>query len=201
MSPFALGTHLITIQRPTSFVLDSRSPASSMAVSRQPASACRVMVKLTGTPTGTVTVAGTVAGVADAEVLTWTGAAGARVTTKAFSALTGFTSSLSGGAAVQAQAVGAGGQPDANVLTSVLSGLPASVIRRNQPGWRAFDPGHEQEGDALVKLPYLDTYTPLVGDLVSTSVDAFEAISVELRGGDLRPSEWIVFLKLRKGRT
>lgn len=199
---YALATSLITVQRTTSFVLDSRTPASSMSPDRQPASASAIMVRVTGPGTGTATVTGTVGGVSDSETLTWTGTAGSRVTVKRFSAVSAITSSLSGATAIQAQAVGAGGQPEANALTAVRTGTPASVIQKNAPGWRAYAPGHEVEADAVVKVPYEEVWAPAVGDLIVVDgTQTYEAVSVEVRGGGLRPSEWIVVVKRREGRT
>ena len=202
MTPFALATTLITIRRATSYVLDSVAVASSLTPNRQPSSASRILVYASGSPTGTVTLTGTVGGVTDTEVLTWTGAAGARVTVKTFSAVSGLTSTLTGGSTIYGQAVGAGGQPEANKLVDVLSGYPASLIQKNQPGWKGLAAGHEETADAVAKLAYLDVYTPVEGDLLTTDTgDTYEVKSAHLRGGALRPSEWILVLQKRQGRV
>lgn len=201
MNPFALATTLITLQRATSYVLDSVAFAASLTPSRQPASASRLLLHATGSPSGNVTITGTVGGVSDTEVLSWSGSAGTRVSVKPFSAVTGFTSTVTGGTALYAQAVGAGGQPDANRLTTITTGYPASVIQKNQPGWRGLAPGHEPEGDAVAKVPYAETFTPTRGDLLTTDQsETYEVVSVELRGGGLRPADWIVMLQRRQGR-
>ncbi len=199
---YTLATSLITVQRATSLILDSRAPASSLTPDRQPAVASRVLVKVTGPGSGTVPITGTVAGVTDTEVLTWTGTAGSRVSVKTFSAVSGFTSTLTGATAIQAQAVGAGGQPDANALTAIRSSTPASVILKNQPGWRGLAPGHELTADAVVKVGYEEVWAPQRGDLIVVDgTQTYEAISVEVRGGALRPREWIVVVQRREGRV
>lgn len=202
MNPFALATTLITLKRATSYVLDSVTISASLSPSRQPSSASRLLVHASGSPTGNVTVTGTVSGVTDTEVLSWSGTAGGRVTVKTFSAVTSFTSSLTGGTSIYAQAVGAGGQPEANKLTDILSGFPASLIQKNQPGWKGLAAGHEETADAVAKLAYLDIYTPAEGDLLTTDTsETYEVKSVHLRGGALRPGEWILVLQKRQGRV
>lgn len=202
MNPFALATTLITLRRATSYVLDSVTISASLSPSRQPSSASRLLVHASGSPTGNVTVTGTVSGVTDTEVLSWSGTAGGRVTVKTFSAVTSFTSSLTGGTSIYAQAVGAGGQPEANKLTDILAGFPASLIQKNQPGWKGLAAGHEETADAVAKLAYLDIYTPAEGDLFTTDTsETYEVKSVHLRGGALRPGEWILVLQKRQGRV
>lgn len=202
MNPFALATTLITLKRATSYVLDSVTISASLSPSRQPSSASRLLVHASGSPTGNVTVTGTVSGVTDTEVLSWSGTAGGRVTVKTFSAVTSFTSSLTGGTSIYAQAVGAGGQPEANKLTDILAGFPASLIQKNQPGWKGLAAGHEETADAVAKLAYLDIYTPAEGDLFTTDTsETYEVKSVHLRGGALRPGEWILVLQKRQGRV
>lgn len=198
---FALATTLITIQRPTSYVRDSASISASMTADRQPAIPSRLLLHAAGSPSGSVVVAGTVAGVSDTETLSWSGSAGARVTVKTFSAVTGFTSTLSGGTALYALAVGAGGQPEVNKLTTITTGFPASLIQRNQPGWKALAPGHEPSADAVLKVAYQEAFTPKIGDIVTDGTDTYETIFVDLRGGRLRPAEWIVILQRRQGRV
>lgn len=202
MSPFALATSLITLKRATSNVLDSVTIAASLTPDRQPSSASRILIHASGSPTGNVTVTGTVNGASDTEVLSWTGTAGARVTIKTFSAVTSLTSTLTGGTTIYAQAVGAGGQPEANKLTDILSNFPAPLIQKNQPGWKGLAAGHEETADVVAKLAYLDTYTPLAGDLLTTDgSETYEVKSAHLRGGGLRPSVWILILQKRQGRV
>lgn len=202
MNPFALATTLITLKRATSYVLDSVTISANLSPSRQPSSASRLLVHASGSPTGNVTVTGTVSGVTDTEVLSWSGTAGGRVTVKTFSAVTSLTSTLTGGSSIYAQAVGAGGQPEANKLTDILSNFPASLIHKNQPGWKGLAAGHEETADAVAKLAYLDTYTPAEGDLLTTDgSETYEVKSAHLRGGALRPGEWILAIQKRQGRV
>lgn len=200
-SPYALATALITIQRPTSYVLDSVAFAASLTPDRQPASASKLLLYATGSPSGNVTITGTASGASDTEVVSWSGSAGPRVTVKSFSAVTSFTSTVTGGTNLYVQAVGAGGQPEANKLTTITTGLPVSVVQKNQPGWKGLSAGHEQTADAVAKIPYDGVLTPKAGDLVTADgTDAYEVVSVELRGGGLRPGTWIVVLQRRQGR-
>lgn len=202
MNLFALANTLITLRRATSYILDSVTPAATLTPDRQPSAASRILVHVTGSPSGNVTITGTVSGVTDTEVLSWSGSAGVRVSIKTFSAVTGFTSTLTGGTAIYAQAVGAGGQPEANKLTDLATGQPVSLVQKNQPGWKGLAAGHETTADAVCKVPYTDLYTPKVGDLITTDTsETYEVIAVHLRGGGLRPGTWIVVLQRREGRV
>lgn len=200
MTAYANANALATLYRPTASVLDARTPAGSMSVDRQPAQAAPIMVVLAGSPTGTVTVAGTVSGAADTETLTWTGAAGARVTVKSFSALSGITSALSGATSARADAVGKGGAPLTATLRTIASGIPVGVRRKNQASWAGGVAGHERQSDATCVWPYEETYELAVGDLVDVESVTFEVVRVERRGGGLRPVSWLVELRERAGR-
>lgn len=201
MNPYANALALATLYRPTASVLDSRVPAASMSADRQPAQAAPVLVALTGTPTGTVTVAGTVSGAADTETLTWTGTAGARTTVKSFSAISGFTSSLSGATAIQANATGKGGAPLAATLRTLTTGIPVGIRRKNQSGWSGTPAGHEKRTDAACVWPYEETYTIQPGDLVEADGVTYEVTRAERRGGGLKPMTWALELQERAGRV
>lgn len=202
MAIFANANTLITLKRATSYILEATTPAASMSPTRQPANASRVLLHASGSPSGSVTISGTVSGSADTEVLSWTGTAGARVSVKTFSAVSGLTSTLSGGTSIYGQAVGAGGQPDANKLSDIVVGYPVVLYQKNQPGWRGAAAGHEVEADAVVKFPYAEAFTPRVGDLLTTDTsETYEVISVHARSGGLRPSGWSLAVKRREGRT
>ena len=200
MNPYANATSLATLYRPTASVLDSRTPAASMTPDRQPATAAPVLVTLTGTSTGTVTVSGTVAGVSDSEALSWAGVAGAKVTVKSFSAITSITSSLSGATAIQANAVGKGNAP-VTTLRTLTTGIPVSIRRKNQGGWSGNPAGHEKRSDASCVWSYEETYTVQPGDLVEADGVTYEVTRVEKRGGGLRPVTWLLELQERAGRV
>lgn len=201
VNPYALANALATLYRPTASVLDSRAPAGSMTPDRQPAQAGPVLVTLTGTPTGTVTIAGTVSGVADTEALSWAGAAGGRTTVKSFSAISGITSSLSGATAIQANATGRGGAPLAATLRTLATGIPVGIKRKNQSSWSGAPAGHEKRSDAACVWPYEEGYTIQPGDLVEADGATYEVTRAEKRGGGLKPTTWALELQERAGRV
>lgn len=168
MSIRALADRLITVYRRTSLVLDSATVAASMAPTRQPAAPAMIEVVLTGgtSATGTVTVAGTVGGVASTETLTFTGPA-RKAGIKRFSALTGFTTTGLADEAVkptiEASAVGGDGSAiHASVL--VVSSWP---MRHDigRPAWPAPAQGSTEQEDAAFYMDYTATWTPREGDV------------------------------------
>ena len=162
---FALTNVLVDWRRSTALVLNSRTPAGTMAASRAPVRSSCIQVQLTGTPTGTVTVAGLVGGVADSEVLTWAGVAGARVTVKEFTTVA-FTSSLTGAVKVEASAVGMDGTPQAGTY-AIKSSWPVQLgAAGSGQRWPGQVPGHEPTSDRVCRVPYEETWAPREGDVV-----------------------------------
>ncbi len=161
---------LVNWRRSTAYVLDSRAPAGTMAASRAPVRAACVQVALTGTPTGTVTVSGLVGGVADSEVLTWTGTPGTKATIKQFTTLA-FTSSLTGAVLIEATAVGLDGAPQAGNYT-LKAGHPVQLAEPGRNRWPGQIPGHERTADRICRVQYEEVWTPREGDLVDVVTPA-----------------------------
>lgn len=197
-----LATFLTTWRRPTSYVLDERAVSGSMSVDRQPGRASCFLVRITGSPSGSLVIAGTVDGVADTETLAWAGSAGARLTAKQFTASSSLTSTVSGGTLISIEAVGPGGEPQAGVNTTIKSGLPVSVQRVGERRWPVTAPGPVTDELRDLLVPYEEIWTPAEGDLIDleTTGQTYEAQGVELVGGNLRPQHWKVRAMRREGR-
>src|SRR3990167_1555368 len=112
-----IADRAVTIRRSTAYVLDAIAAAASLTLSRQPVRAAVLRVEVAGgtTGSGTVTITGTVEGVAGtAEILTFT-ANGVKSTVKRFTAISAIaTSGLADEAAVPTvsiMAVGPDGSP------------------------------------------------------------------------------------------
>lgn len=199
MSIFALATTLVTWKRSTAYVLDSVAVAASHAPDRQPVRASCVQVKVAGAPVGTVTIAGTVDGVADTEVLTWAATAGARATMKQFTAVSAITTSLTGATTIEAQAVGTSGQPQSSTYT-VKSGHPVQLVEDSSPRWPAATPGHERTNTATCRVQYEETWAPREGDVVVAGTGETWQVAGRPRvGGELGPDHWRVRLEQREG--
>lgn len=166
----SLANVLVNWKRSTALVLDSRAPAGTMAASRNPVRASCVQVAITGTPVGTVTVAGLVAGVADTEVLTWTGTPGAKATVKQFTTAA-FTSSLTGAVKIEATAVGMDGTSQAGTYT-LKAGHPVQLSAPASNKWPGMVPGHERTSERVIRVAYEETWTPREGDIVDVVTPA-----------------------------
>lgn len=199
MSVFSMATTVVTWKRSTAYVLDSVAVAASHTPDRQPTRASCVQVKLTGSPTGTVTITGTVEGVSDSEALTWTGSAGARVTMKQFTAITTITTSLSGGTLIDAQAVGTSGQPQASTYT-LKAGHPVQLSEDHSPRWPGAMPGHERTNTSTCRVQYEETWAPRQGDVVVAGTgETWHVVGNPRVGGELGPDHWRVRLEQREG--
>ncbi len=199
-SILGMANALATWKRSTSSVLDSTTAAASHAPDRQPVRASCAQVQLGGSPSGTVTVAGTVQGAADTEVLAWTGTAGTRCTVKQFTAISGITTSLSGATTIAVEAVGPGGQPQATTYT-LKSGHPVMITEDRAPSWLGQPPGHERKRGATCRVQYEETWAPRQGDVVVLGTgETWEVVGTPRPGGDLYPEFWLVKLEQREGR-
>lgn len=191
MSIFPHATSLVTWKRSTAFVLDSTALAGSHAVDRQPAQECVVVVRVTGSPTGTVTVAGTVGGSPDTEVLTWTGSAGYRQTKKRFTALTTLTPSIAGGTNIEAKAAGADGNP-VLALYNIKTGFPVTIMDIREGRAENRREGDGEEGDRRILVQYEDVWRPRRNDRVidDRTGEVYVIGKVSPRAGTLYQSEW-----------
>lgn len=194
----ALANTTVTWKRSTALLLDSVAVASSHTPSRQPVRATCIQVKLTGTPTGTVTITGTVDGVADSEVLTWTGTAGARATVKQFTAHTSYATSLTGAVLIEATAVGPSGQPQASTY-DLKVGHPVELVE-DSGAWPGTIPGHERTNHATLRVQYEETWAPRQGDILTSATgETWQVESIPRVGGALSPDHWKCRIMQREG--
>jgi hypothetical protein len=158
----------VTLRRNTAYVLDAITAAASLALTRQPVREGLLRVTVAGgtTGSGTVTVTGTVAGVAGtSEVVTFT-ANGTKETVKRFTAISAIaTSGLADEATkatVSIQNVGPDGTPQAQAY-DVATGIPVRP-QKGSGKWGAGAPGTERDQGARWRLDDWEVWTPRVGD-------------------------------------
>lgn len=198
----AMYNTIVDWKRATAYLLDAVAPAASHAPSRQPVRASCVQVRLAGSaPAGTVTVSGTAGGVSETETLTWTGVAGVIATVKQFTSITTITTTLTGTSTIDAQAVGASGQPQ--VATYVLKGgHPVQIGKASTGSWPGGVPGHERTSGTECRVMYEETWTPRQGDvLVSTGGETWQVAGIPKSGGGMFPDHWLCALDQREGAT
>jgi hypothetical protein len=192
----SLADRTITISKRTAYLLDAVAAAASLTVDRQPprASAMRVTVAAGTTGSGTVTITGTVEGVAGtSEVLTFT-ANGVKVGSKLFTAISAVaTSGLANEAAVPTvaiEAVDRQGAPQAQDVTRAAS-VPAQ-LRRTAGRWPVPAPGSEASQSIVYVVDRSDVWTPRKGDRITDDFTAEVSIVEEAReaGGNWYGSHW-----------
>lgn len=179
----ALADRTITIYRRTAYLLEVVTAAASLAVDRQPprASAMRVTVAGGTTGSGTVTITGTVEGVAGtSEVLTFT-ANGVKVGSKLFTAISAVaTSGLANEAAIPTvaiEAVDRQGAPQAQDVVRA-SAVPAGV-KRSSGRWPVPVPGSEVSQSITYLVDRSDIWTPRKGDRIIEDANPGEESIVE----------------------
>lgn len=191
----------VTVKRSTAQVLDTVAPAASHTPDRQPVRASQIQVTLTGSaPAGTVTVSGTVNGVADTEVLSFA-AVGSKGTTKPFSPVTTIATSLTGTSTITATAIGPGGSPQVGEY-SLKTGVPMAKTDKGAQRWPVLMPGTMQEEEATFRVQYEDVWSPRQGDLfiVEGSGEVYLVHGKPKSFGNFAPDHWVVPAKLRQDR-
>jgi hypothetical protein len=168
----------VTLRRQTANVLDATTAAASLSLSRQPVREGLLRVVVTGgtTGSGTVTVTGTVGGVAGtSEVLTFTGN-GAKTTVKRFTAISAIaTSGLADEAAVATvtiQCVGADGSPQVQAY-AVATGIPVRP-KFSRPSWPGGAPGTKREQEVRFMVDDWEVWTVRPGDVLVDEENADE---------------------------
>ena len=194
MSLFANANSLVTWKRSTAFILDSVNAAASHTGDRLPARESTVQVRLQGTPTGTVTVSGTVDGTpAQTEVLTWAGATGYRITRKRFTGAITFTLSQSGATTIEAKAMGTGGDPQTVLYTVKGPGHPVTVEEVNEGLAPVRREGSQEGGTHRILVQYEDVWKPRHLDRVvdDNNGDVYEIMKVQRKPeGGLYTTHW-----------
>lgn len=179
----SLADRNITIYRRTAYLLDAVTAAASLTVDRQPprASAMRATVAGGTTGSGTVTITGTVEGVAGtAEVLTFT-ANGVKVGSKLFTAISAVaTSGLADESTkptVAIEAVDRQGAPQAQDVTRAAN-VPAQ-LKRSSGRWPVPTVGSEVSQTITYVVDRSDLWTPRKGDRVTEDANTGETSIVE----------------------
>ena len=191
-----------TIKRQTAMLLELTTVAASMTVTRQPLRAATLEVKVTGSPVGTVTLAGTVNGSADTEALTFAGTAISKTTYKKFTAITGITTSLTGGTQLSVKAVDPDGSPQ-NLYYTLKSGHPATFHVGGGGNQYQERPGQNTTNRMQSRIPYEDIWEPQNLDLFihDQTGETFEITNIERQpGGSFAPRFWKLQLTQREGR-
>ena len=179
----SLADRLITITKRTAYLLEAVAAAASLTVDRQPprASAMRVTVAAGTTGSGTVTITGTVEGVAGtSEVLTFT-ANGVKVGSKLFTAISAVaTSGLADEAAVPTvaiEAVDRQGAPQAQDVVRAAN-VPAQ-LRKSGGRWPVPTSGSEVVQSITYIVDRSDVWTARKGDRITEDANPTEASIVE----------------------
>lgn len=179
----SLADRTISIFRRTAYLLEAVAAAASLTLDRQPprASALRVVVSGGTTGSGTVTVTGTVEGVAGTtEVLTFT-ANGTKVGSKLFTAISAVaTTGLADEATkptISIEAVDRQGAPQAQDVVRAAS-VPAQ-LKRSSGRWPVPVPGSEVSQSITYIVDRSDLWTPRKGDRIIEDANTAEESIVE----------------------
>jgi len=190
MSVTGLSASRYTLKRTTPFVLDSVTAVSGgHAATRQPPVASAIQVK--ALDAGTVTVAGTVDGSSDTEVLTFTGV-GYKTTGKRYTALTTFTpAGALLGAAIEAKALGADGTPQIKLKASVATKLPGAFTP-GVPSWVRTKPTTAEKQSAMLAFDWRPDLEINRGDLLvdEQSGEIWLVQGSNLLRGRIVPHHW-----------
>ncbi len=167
----ALADRTVSISRRTAYLVDPAPAAASMTVARQPpqASCARVAVLAGTTGSGTVTITGTVAGVAgQTETLTFTGNA-TKSGTRLFTAISSVTTTGLADEAVpptvSVSAVDQGGADQAQE-EALAANLPAGM-KQSANRWPVAQQGSEVPDRWRLYLDWSDLFTLRRGDIVT----------------------------------
>jgi len=194
------GDRLWTVKRRTAVLLAATQASASMTLTNQPATPSCLSVNVQGSPaTGTVTVTGTVDGVAGVvEVVTFTGPR-KRLTAKRFSSVSSIaTAGLADepGTTVAVSAAGPDGSPQ-NIEITVASGVPG-VLKPLRNTWPSMPQGSQVMADGRIMLGYDETFTPRPGDYIVDDAlgDTFTVQGVDvIQRGVLYASGWLLDVK------
>lgn len=200
-----LATEVVTISRPTSFVLTGSVIAASRNPSSQPARSSIIEVEVYHvdglTPaSGSIEIVGSLAGSPISETLTMQIDSFAQTVARFDSidefVFTGGWLAVSPRPHARIRAIGPGGDPQAT-YAEVVSGWPAHVesVRRS---WTGGVEGMDQRSEPVALIDYAETWTPKVGDVLATA-DGTEYLirGVRLERSPVRPIHWTLNLSER----
>ena len=201
MSTMGTASATVTWKRATAVLLDTIAVAVSHTLTRQPPSRCCVRVTLVGTATGTVTIFGTVDGVADTEVLTWAATSGAYSTVKEFTAISGIATALTGATTIEVESAGPDGQPVPQLIT-LHTGYPVQIQEVTFPYANGAKPGINQASSVRINVDWTDTWRPRIDDVVIDESPYSSDVMYKVTGvpapqrGSMMPSHWQVEAEL-----
>lgn len=196
MTMFGVADRRVTISRQTAYLVDAATAAATMTADRQPSRASLMLVQVSGgtTGSGTVTIAGTVGGVADTEAIVFT-ANGTKRGSKRLTALSGVTTSGFADEAtiptVSVQAVGEDGSPQPTTY-SVATDYPATWSYHASQPHTAEKVGIHRDDDITVSLPRTSAWTPRLGDYITDEAnnEVVEVRQVRIRRSNTFPHHW-----------
>ena len=176
ITPAAMN--FITVTRRSNVLLAATTVTAAPTITSQPGIKSIIQVVISGGTdgSGTVTITGTVGGVAGtSEVLTFT-ANGVQATIAYFTAIsavatTGFTGEASV-PTIKIQSVGSDGSPTF-FETDIVSGFPCFIemagllVGAGAGAWATLRAGSHEMGTATLYIDYQEDYVPTVGDKVT----------------------------------
>ncbi len=192
---------IATFRRMTDTLLPVSALAGSLSVSRQPPREACIQVTLNGTPTGTVTLSGTVNGASDTEVLTF---AGGQLATsyKAFTALSGITTSISGSTTITVRALDRDGSP-MTFYYDLKTGHPCTFRSGGAMNQLATRMGQLSTNRMTARVDYEDVWAPENQDVFYNEItgETFLITGVERQpDGSMAPMFWQLQLEQKEGR-
>lgn len=196
---WALYSNRITLHRPSAFLVESQTVAATLTLARQPGRASKVEVTVSG-GSGTVTVTGTVAGVAGtSEVLTFDGTMTVMQTSALFETIESITTTGLAGRTISVRAIGRDGSAQV-ALAVIVSGWPASLSDGDPSRPSLVLPGKTENGIGWWTIPWSDTFTPRPGDFIDDERgQRWEVLGVPKPGGGLTSNPWHVRTQRREG--
>jgi len=176
ITPAAMN--FITASRRSNVLLAATTVTAAPAITSQPGIKSIIQVVISGGTdgSGTVTITGTVGGVAGtSEVLTFT-ANGVQSTTSYFTAISAVaTTDFTGEASVptiKIQSVGSDGSP-VFFDTEIITGFPCFIemagllVGAGAGAWATLRSGSHEMGTSTLYIDYQEDYVPIVGDKIT----------------------------------
>lgn len=195
------GSFLVDIYRQSSYVVDPATAAASMTVNRQPARRALFRIKVSGgtTGSGTVTIAGTLGGVANSQAVVFTANDEKRTTILLDAVTSVSTTGLANEATVatvSVEALDETGRPQAQEILVVSE--RSAQRGRGSGDWQTRKGGTIEDDEPPLVLDYEEVWTPRVGDVVKqqAATDKWRVEHVRVWPGPTRPQ----YYRLRVSR-
>lgn len=195
---YGLINALVTWRRATSYILAPTWLADDHACEHDPPVESCVQVRVSGSPSGTVTVYGTVNGEPDEEVLEWTGKPGFRVTSKRFSDSIGMSTDMQGATTIEAKALGPGGEPHPALYVVRGPGHPVAMISTLSQG-RVAVQGVQDGATHRIIVPFEESWRPQQGDRVVNDHTGEVLHVLSVRDSAMNGAAWECRAKVMEG--